>query len=313
MLSLVSISVQRTWCAVVDGEATILSVTLDQFKTIGEKLNVKQKWEILSRAHQSRMKAFRPKIRFSLEHGKYLIKTVESAEELERCLRLRHEVFHSECLNKRLLSGLDFDRFDLLCDHLAIFDRETDRAIGTYRIICSSFSDQYYTATEFNIDRLIALPGVKLELGRACIEKNFRGGTAIALLWRAIAQYVKLSGADYLFGCASVWTSSQLECAAIMKYMRDASLVTDEEYVKPIGEYVDPCISEYVRFLDNPDYKFDATPAKAKLPALFKSYIKLGSKICGEPGYDRFFECYDFVTLQDMSFLNQVAERKYGL
>lgn len=288
-------------------------MTLDQFKSIKDKLNVKQKWEILFRAHQQKLKSFVPKIQFVFEQSHYLVKTVDNAVELERTLRLRHEVFHAECLNKRLLSGLDFDRFDLLCDHLIIVDKRNDQLVGTYRVNCSLFSDQFYTSSEFNVESLLALPGVKLELGRACIEREYRTGAVIHLLWRAIAHYIKLARVDLLFGCASVFTRSSLEGAAIFKYLRDEGLTTTHNYVRPVGEYHDPDVSEFLSFLNRPEFKFDAASMRTNLPALFKSYLKMGGKICGEPGYDRFFECYDFVVLVELKNLNETVERKYGL
>ena len=276
-------------------------------------MNIRERWEALLRTHQARLKSFEPKIRFRLEKDKYVIKTVDTFEELEQVLRLRHEVFLEECVNNPHLTGMDFDEFDILCDHLTVWDQEAGEVLGTYRVICSEFSNKWYTASEFNIDGLLALDGIKLELGRACIRKTHRTGIVIQLLWRAIAQYIRESKADYLFGCASAFTQKPIEAAAIYRYLQNRGAVTETELVSAIGKYQDPLVAECLEFLSRPEYGFQADSASKMVPALFKSYLKLGSKICGLPANDRSFQCYDFVTLQDISALGESIERKYGL
>ena len=44
---------------------------------------------------------------------------------------------------------------------------------------------------------------------------------------------------------------------------------------------------------------------------LLKSYLKAGSKICGEPALDRKFRCIDFLTVLDTELLNKSFEKKY--
>ncbi len=286
---------------------------LTPLRQLKSKMNIREKWELLVKTHQSRLKNFEPKIRFRLEKDKYVIKTVENFDELEQVLRLRHEVFLEECAGQRHLTGLDFDEYDLLCDHLVVIDSEKDEVLGTYRVICSRFSEKFYTSSEFDISNLLALNGVKLELGRACIRKTHRTGIVIQLLWRAIAQYIKESKADYLFGCASVFTQKPVEAAAIQLYLKKRGALTDEALVQPIGKYIDSQVEECVEFLSRPEFGFDPDAASKMVPALFKSYLKLGSKICGLPANDRKFQCYDYVTLQEIKAFGQSIEKKYGL
>lgn len=286
---------------------------LEPLRQLKNKMNIREKWDFLVRAHQSRMKSFEPKLLFNVQKDKYVIKTVESFDELEAVLKLRHEVFLEEVTGQRHLTGLDFDEYDLLCDHLIVMDQEKQEIVGTYRAICSNFTDRYYTASEFDISGVLALPGVKLELGRACIRRSHRTGVVMQLLWRAIAEYIKLSEADYLFGCASVFTSKAVEAAAIQLYLNGRGALTESALVRPIGKYLDPQVEECVEFLSRPDFGFTPEAASRMIPPLFKSYLKLGSKICGLPAHDRKFQCFDFVTLQDIGQFGQIIERKYGI
>lgn len=286
---------------------------LEPLKQLKSKMNIRERWELLVRAHEAKMKKFEPKLRFQLQKDKYVIKTVDSIAELEAVLKLRHDVFLQEVTGQSHLTGLDFDDFDLLCDHLIVVDSQAQEILGTYRVMCSLFTDRYYTATEFNIEQLLALPGIKMELGRACIRKTHRTGMVMQLLWRAIAQYIKLSEAKHLFGCASVFTTKTVEAAVIQMYLQHRGALSEPSLVTPVEKYTDPQLAETIAFLAQPALAFNLEGASQLIPALFKSYLKLGSKICGLPALDRDFSCYDYVTWQEVGKFDESIERKYGL
>ncbi|NLP03545.1 MAG: GNAT family N-acetyltransferase [Fibrobacter sp.] len=100
--------------------------------------------------------------------------------------------------------------------------------MGTYRLISSLFHKKFYSSTEFNLDDIINLPGTKLELGRACVHRDFRTGTPIALLWRGITDYIRETGTKYLFGCSSVKTTNIRIIASIYRYFQENGKVSDE-------------------------------------------------------------------------------------
>ena len=86
------------------------------------------------------------------------MKTVENGSELAAVLRLRHDVFYRELLGKRKIFQLDVDRFDFFCDHLVIIDNRTEDMVGTYRLNASTFSNRFYTESEFHFDDIRNLP-----------------------------------------------------------------------------------------------------------------------------------------------------------
>lgn len=123
----------------------------------------------------NRIHKFKAKIEISTKVGPFEIKTVTNTEELKEALALRFEVFQREMLGKSATSqGFDVDEFDFTCDHLIIKERRSQRIIGTYRLTCSLFTQNFYSGKEFMISHLFQKPGVKLELGRACIHKDYR-------------------------------------------------------------------------------------------------------------------------------------------
>ena len=98
-----------------------------------------------------KIKAFKSKINFELEYGDYIIKTVQTKDELEEILKLRYQVFIKEGLGQSKFTGVDFDRYDLIADHIVLQHKETKQVIGTYRMLCSTFTNDFYSQNEFTL------------------------------------------------------------------------------------------------------------------------------------------------------------------
>ena len=97
--------------------------------------------------------SFERKIAIDFTVRDYQVKTIESPAELKRILGLRRSVFHSEFARKWISLRSDFDQFDLLGDHLAIFDRQAGKVAGAYRVIPSAWCRRkFYSSTEFDIE-----------------------------------------------------------------------------------------------------------------------------------------------------------------
>jgi putative hemolysin len=250
------------------------------------------------------LRGFRPKVSFAFDKGNYTVKTVENWTELEQVLRLRHDVFHREFLNKRLALGMDFDRYDSLGDHLVIVDKETGKIVGTYRLICSEFSKTFYSASEFHLDEFLASPGIKLEMSRACIHKEYRDGVVISLLWRGVVQYVQSVKADFLFGLASIRTMDPVEVGTIYQYLQDNGFLSSEFPISPVPAYQMPggmVVKES-----------EKDKGKALIPPLLNSYLRAGAKISGVPALDESFECVDFLTILRMRDISKLYDRRYA-
>ena len=138
------------------------------------------------------LEKFKPKVIFSFEAEGFIIKTAANVDDLKLALKLRHDVFLEEGLNRSHESGLEFDTYDHRADHLMIIEKEKGYAVGTYRLICSDFSDIFYSQGEFNMDDFLNLEGRKLELGRACTHAEHRTGRTMDLLWQEVPIRFKL-------------------------------------------------------------------------------------------------------------------------
>ncbi|MES2963689.1 MAG: GNAT family N-acetyltransferase, partial [Bdellovibrionota bacterium] len=180
-------------------------------KKFGSMKVALEKADSAAKLRRYKVQNFEPNVTFEFERGHYVVKTAENGAELEECLKLRFEVFHREYMNKKRTIGVDIDKLDEICDHLVIRDRRSGKVIGTYRLNSSKYTDTFYSSSEFNMARLLDIQGTKLELGRACIDKDHRNGVIVALLWRGIAEYIQRTETKVLFGCGSIKTMDPLE------------------------------------------------------------------------------------------------------
>jgi putative hemolysin len=233
----------------------------------------------------------------------YHVKTIETRQEIGQALSLRRSVFHGEFARKKISRKSDQDEFDSVADHVAIFDRRSSRLAGVYRLIPATPSAKFYSSTEFEIDDLLAVPGHKVELSRACIHPDYRNGIVISLLWRGIAEYAKSSGADFLFGLSSITTTNVAEIVRIHRYFERAGMVDLSRRIKARdGFRIDGF--EELRVPDEADGPLD-------IPSLFKTYLKAGAKICSQPVIDRDFNCADWLTMLNLNTMTAAFDRRF--
>lgn len=202
--------------------------------------------------------------------------------------RLRHQVFVDE-MGARLdcdEPGIEGDRFDPFCHHLLVRDNESDRVVGCYRILTDTQARKaggYYSQSEFDLTRVLAIPGRFMEVGRTCVHPDYRSGATIALLWSGLARYMIMNKFDYLMGCASIPLGGETRSVAAM-------------YQQLACTHLSP--AEWRVFPHTPlprTPRADTEPAA--VPALIKGYLRAGAKICGEPAWDRQFNVADLFIL----------------
>lgn len=261
----------------------------------------------------NRIHKFKAKIEICSEVGPFVIKTVTDTEELKEALALRYEVFHKEMLGKKNLQGLDVDEFDFNCDHLVIKEKRSNQVVGTYRLNCSLFTDDFYSGKEFFLSKILQLPGVKLELGRACIHKEFRRGILISLLWRGIAEYMAACDAKFLFGCATVKTDDPRDAALLTRYFEEENRISPALRTRPTLAFTMPLLNYFLNEFSSPLNETQKAQAEELLPPLCRAYLKAGALIGGEPAWDQEFKCIDFLTILQRDDLNRTLWKKFKL
>lgn len=253
---------------------------------------------------------YKPHLSFQVEKGPYIIKLAETEEELIKTFSLRYEVY-GQYYKTQPPVPLDIDAYDQKADHIIIINKDEDTVVGTYRVLCSDFTDDFYTAREFDISAVTSLNQKFVEMGRATVSEKARSGAVITLLWRGLGEYITESEADYLFGCATLWTQDFGEVADVWKYFDEKALFFDKE-VYPLGESIIP---EWANLVSNrKETDFDEEKIKQiskSLPPLFKSYIKAGAKFGANPANDAKLQSVDFFTICKVSELADGLVKKY--
>jgi len=245
-----------------------------------------------------------------MERKNFVVKTAETPKEVKQALRLRYNVFHKEFIGKIFPFGVDTDPYDKHADLLVIIDKNFNKVVGTYRLIHSAEPHHYYSSSEFDITHFLNLPGRKLELSRACVDKKYRTGTVMHLLWRGLGEYMQEIEADYLFGCSSIMTKDPDEIRMLYRYLAQKNVLATVYQTNPIGEYRMP---EMDNVLKEP-FSIDESTIKraaAMIPPPFRSYMKAGAKVGGPPALDRRFNCIDFLTILKIQNLARAYEKKY--
>jgi len=206
--------------------------------------------------------------------------------------KLRYRVFADE-LGARLESrtpGVDRDIFDPYCEHLIVRDEEAGRIVGTYRILSPEAARRvggYYSETEFDLTRLAHLRPRVVEIGRSCIDPDYRTGATIALLWQGLARYMQEMRYDYLVGCASV-------------SMADGGHAAASLYRRLVAEHESP--PEYRVFPRCPlPLEALRSDLEVATPPLLKGYLRAGAWICGAPAWDPDFNVADLPILMQMN------------
>jgi putative hemolysin len=222
--------------------------------------------------------------------------------EVLEAQKLRYRVFHDE-MGARLSSrtpGVDRDVYDPFCEHLIVRDENLGRIVGTYRILSQAAARKvggYYSENEFDLTRLQHLRERIVEIGRSCIDPEYRSGAVITLLWSGLARYMLENNYEYLMGCASVsMADGGHNAASLYNQLKNEHLAPLEYHVFPRH----PLPLERLR-----------GDLETHTPPLIKGYLRAGAWICGDPAWDPDFNTADLPILLPMNRLQDRYARHY--
>lgn len=227
---------------------------------------------------------------------RFITTLAEDADTVRAAQRLRYRVFHagratastSEAIREP--DRLDHDPFDPHCEHLVVREAGSGRVVGTYRMLPAERARDvggFYSETEFDCARLLALDARLVEVGRACVDPAYRGGGVIAALLAGLTRWVVEQRYDFVMGCASVdLAGDPAAAAALCRRLVDRHLAPDEWRAEP-----------------RTPFPIDVPPAgpDAPLPPLVKAYLRFGAVVCGAPAHDPDFGTADLLMLLPMA------------
>jgi putative hemolysin len=241
------------------------------------------------------------------ETGRYRVRVAHSPVEIRAAQELRFDVFNRELeegLSESWERGYDEDPFDATCDHLIVELTDTGGIVGTYRLQTTrAVTDPpgLYTAGEFDLSGLAEVFPFGVETGRACIHKDHRNSRVLQLLWQGLGSYMIANDARYLFGCCSLTSQDPEDGKATLRYLRRKGHVHSRFHAEPLEAL--RCFSAGAA--DEPG------PIARGVPPLFASYLRIGTKVVGEPAIDREFKTIDFLAMLDLLDLSETNKKRF--
>jgi len=232
-----------------------------------------------------------------------VVRITTDPAEIHQALQLRFRVF-AEGMGAHVdgaEQGIDKDHFDDHCHHLIVKDLASGSVVGYSRILTSDMlkhTGGFYSATEFELDNILLAGKSYMEIGRTCVDPDFRSGAVIGLLWSGIGQFMTAYQIDYLMGCASIsLADGAAKALAIIDYLREKHFTAENLRVTPKTGLAKMQVN-----LDG----------KALLPPLLKTYLRIGAKVCGEAFHDRDFNVADVLILLPRGDINQRYLRHFA-
>lgn len=215
---------------------------------------------------------------------------------------LRYRVFAQE-MGAKLKSGsegLDYDEVDKYCDHLVVYDNVNAKIVGYTRLLNQDQANrlgQFYSQSEFMLDQVLALPGRFLEVGRTCVDPDYRGGAVLTTLWSGLVQYALQGQFDYLLGCASITPGpSGFSIDAVYRNIDAKNIAASQLNVMPLIP-----VPSHLRCQRD----------ESGIPPLLKAYLRFGALVCGEPYWDEDFNCMDLFILLPLEQLQERYSKHY--
>jgi putative hemolysin len=244
------------------------------------------------------------------------VRLAENADEILAAQRLRYRVFYQEmnaqASAEQAAAGRDIEKFDSVCDHVLVVDHNRpagDQVVGTYRMLRRSVADQhfgFYTASEYDISKLLAHPGELLEVGRSCVDINYRTRPTLELLWRGIAAYIDQYDIELVFGCASFSTVQPDDITQELSYLYHHHLAPPALRATALSDR-HVCMNKVASTEINP------RRALAKIPPLIKGYLRIGGFIGDGAVIDEQFGTTDVCIIVKTDLITDKHARHYGL
>jgi putative hemolysin len=212
----------------------------------------------------------------------------ETSADIEATQRLRYRVFVEEmgatCPRTHLNRERDF--FDPWCDHLLLRERRSGRIVGTCRLLTGEAAKRLGTfccERQFDLTRLRHLRPRLVEVGRTCIELEYRTSAALAIIWSGVVRFVRERSATHIIGRASIsMADGGVNAAAVHDHLASRRLA-------PI-EYRAFARTRLAAILPE-------THSAPAITPLIRSYLHQGAWIGGEPAWDPDFNTADLLFL----------------
>jgi putative hemolysin len=235
--------------------------------------------------------------------------------------RLREITFRTigEGTNK----AIDLDNYDTYYKHLFLWDNDTQRVIGAYRMGMGDQIYKTYGVEGFYVNELFRFEpelypmlSKTIEMGRAFIINEYQQRPMpLFLLWKGIVHVtLRYPHLKYLMGGVSISNKfSNFTKSLMIEFMKS-------NYYDPyIAQYVHPKKAYKVRLKDeHKDFIFDASkadmnkfdkiideiePGSLRLPVLLKKYVKQNARLVAfnvDPKFNNAIDGLMYIRIADL-------------
>jgi len=216
----------------------------------------------------------------SMSAGRYDVRLAQSEAEIRAAQKLRYEVLFKESggrITKEMLNTeREEDEWDEVAYHVVVLDTKQDeQVVGTVRLVSNTALNEgqsFYTEHAFNLDGLRNNYGKVLELSRACVSPEGRGGAILMLIWKFTMQFIEQNHYEVLFGCASFHGTDYHEHQEILSYLYEKHLASEELMPLPKDEVQSVAIKDF-------SIKPESGKKRGKVPTMLRGYLKIGARI----------------------------------
>lgn len=216
----------------------------------------------------------------SMSAGHYDVRLAQTISEIQAAQKLRYQVLFKESggrIDAQMgLLQREEDEWDEVAYHVVVLDtKNQDEVVGTVRLVSGSAlrpQQSFYTEHAFDLSGIKARYPKTLELSRACVSAQARGGAILMLLWKFTMQFIAQNDYDVLFGCASFSGTDHRKHVDILSYLYDKHLA-DEDLM--------PIPKQAVDSVDIASFKkhYEQGSSRGEVPTLLRGYLKIGAKI----------------------------------
>ncbi len=233
-----------------------------------------------------------------LQFNNLEVRLAETESDVDAAQALRYRIFYDDMgatptTRCRALQR-DIDSYDDVCDHLLVIDLskstpESPCVVGTYRLLrgnIAAATTGFYSENEFEVDNFIYAPEEILELGRSCIDGDYRRRGAMQLLWRGISEYIDTYRIKLMFGCGSIHGTDAHEARRVLSYLHHYHLAPKS--LRPVA-----ISNKYVSMDMVAKSALDVKQIQSELPPLLKGYLRVGGYIGEGAVIDRQFNTID--------------------
>jgi len=211
------------------------------------------------------------------ERRRYRSRQGKTAADVAACLALRSALFRGGA------DLSDRDDFDDICAHMMIEENEGGRLVACFRYMIfesDAALQQSYSARHYELPAMADIGGPMVEMGRFCIDPEFRDPDVLRVAWGAMAGVVAAHGARLLFGCSS------FEGTDARRYYDAFAMLRDGHIAPPRWRprIKAPKVFEFARKLRR---RSDPKAAMRAMPPLLKIYVAMGGWVSDHAVIDR--------------------------